>query len=301
MPDIVVICGATASGKTAMSLSLANFIDIEIISADSRQVYKMLDIGTAKPSPEELNKVKHYFIDFLDLEETYSAGVYGQDAYLQVRKIKESSKIPVVVGGSGLYIKSLCEGLFEEVIDKKKLEVRAELELELEKFGIDKLYQELEKIDIDSFKLYSDKNPRRIIRAIEHYRSTGIAFSVAQKEFAINRNLRPIYFAIEFDREELYNRINQRVEKMWEMGLVFETEKILSLGYSKTLNSLNTVGYKEVIKYLDGEFTKDIAISELKKNTRHYAKRQITWFRKIPNIRFVKPDKLISEIINALN
>jgi tRNA dimethylallyltransferase len=303
---VIVICGATASGKTAISLELSKFFDIEIISADSRQIYKYLNIGTAKPTTEELNSVKHHFIDMLNPDEDYSAGRFGNDAYPVLIDIHKRGKNPVVVGGSGLYIKSLLEGLFENNDDKTDNEIevnnniRKQLENELEEKGIDKLYNELKIIDPTLYELYIDKNPRRIIRALQHYKQYGKRLSDDWKLNQNRKNIVPFYFCIDEDREILYNRINQRVLEMWDVGLIDEIENVLNMGYRTNLNSLNTVGYKESINFLTGIFTKKQAIEETRKNTRHYAKRQNTWFKKIPNIRSIKREKMLNEIENIL-
>lgn len=299
---VIVICGATASGKTEIGLELAKHLTSEIISADSRQVYKHLDIGTAKPKKSELDAIPHHFIDFLDLDAVYSAGEFGNQAYQKVIEISAKGKMPIVVGGSGLYIKGLCEGFFDaniENAEENQTQIRQELELDLKEKGIDFLYKKLKDVDKPLYELYSDKNPRRILRALEYYLSNKIPLSEAQKNKTERELIQPIYFAIDLPREILYERINQRVEKMWQNGLVQETEKVLKLGYSKTLNSLNTVGYKETIAFLRGKFSEEEAISEIQKNTRHYAKRQLTWFRKVAEIKFLqgKPNEISNQIL----
>lgn len=274
---IIVICGPTASGKTALGLMLSEEYEIEFISADSRQIYKYLNIGTAKPTPDELAKVPHHFIDMLDPSLPYSAGEFGDAAYSVALDIHKRGKLPVVVGGSGLYIQSLCDGLFKEE-GKVNLEVRQKLENDFATLGVDVMYEKLKQLDRKSYELYYDKNPRRILRALEFYHTNNISLS-EMHEIKTERNLIPQYFQINIPRDLLYERINKRVEIMWEMGLVKETEQILSMGYSENINALNTVGYKEVLSYLRGEISKDTAINEIQKNTRHYAKRQLTWNR----------------------
>ena len=280
---IIVICGATASGKTALGLEISKHLDIEIISADSRQVYKHINIGTAKPTANELNIVKHHFIDFLELNENYSAGEFGNQAYKVVLDIAGRGKTPVVIGGSGLYIKGLCEGLFNEK-NEIATDIRKNLEQELENYGIDNLYEKLKAVDAPLYHLYKDKNPRRVLRALEYFYANGERLSDARNNKSARDLIFPLYFAIDFPREDLYNRINQRVIQMWEMGLAQETEDILNAGYSENLNSLNTVGYKETIAYLKGALSKDEAINTIQKNTRHYAKRQLTWLNQINEI-----------------
>lgn len=285
---LIVILGPTASGKTAASIELSKFFDIEIISADSRQIYKFLDIGTSKPTAEELAKVKHHFIDFLYPDENYSSGKFGDEAESVADSIIKKGKLPVVVGGSGLYIKSLCEGLFAEEKDDNFYKIRSELNNRLIADGIDFLYEELLKVDPISAKKYNDKNPRRIIRALEYYHATGIPFSEAHSEKVKERNFDVLYFGISYERQKLYGRINERTEIIWKSGLIEETQKVLSLGYSTILNSLNTVGYKESIAFINNKMKEVEAIEEIKKNTRHYAKRQMTWFSKNPEIKWLQ-------------
>ncbi len=296
---VIVITGPTASGKTSLSVRLSEYADIEIISADSRQVYKYLDIGTAKPDEDELKAVKHHFIDILYPDEYFSAGEFAKQARIVIREIFNRNKIPVIVGGSGLYIQAVCEGLFEgnENIEKRE-QTRKLLYKELELNGKDALYDKLKALDEEAALLYPDKNARRVIRALEHILTTGELFSDSIKKNQLN-NLNCLYFGINFERNILYERINQRVDWMLKNGLIEETKNVLNLGYSAELNSLNTVGYKEIISYFDGNISLDVAIEEIKKNTRRYAKRQITWFRRNNDIHWFSPDNILTEkIIN---
>lgn len=285
---MIIIGGPTASGKTALSIHISKYLDIEIISADSRQVYKYLDIGTAKPDTEELSAVKHHFIDILRPDEYFSAGVFGKSALETAKEIFNHGKIPVVVGGSGLYIKALIEGFFDDDEENfyKREEIRKELEDKLLIEGKESLYGELYSIDPDSAIKYQDKNPRRVIRALEYIYLTGKKFSETFEKFQ-DRQINYSYFAIEFNRDELYNRINLRTEKMWENGLIDETKKVLEMGYSKELNSLNTVGYKESIEFLEEKISEQRVIELIQQNTRRYAKRQITWFKKVNDINYL--------------
>ncbi len=294
--NVIVIAGPTASGKTDIALHLADFAAIEIISADSRQIFKYMDIGTAKPSKEELDNVKHHFIDILEPDVHYSAGMFGDDAEKAARNIAESNKTPVVVGGSGLYIQSMTEGLFEESI-KSDPQLRDELNRIYQEKGRDKLYEMLLEKDPGSAENNPDKNPVRMIRALEYAITTGKKIS-EERQNKISRNINPIYFAAEHNRDTLYDRINRRTEIMWEMGFELETKKILEMGFSPELNSLNTVGYKECIDYLRGNINRQTAIDKMKQNTRRFAKRQLTWFRKINGLQWLEGDsKSIAEKI----
>ncbi len=293
---LIVILGPTASGKTDLSLSIYEQIDCEIISADSRQVYKYLDIGTAKPSREILSNYKHHLIDFLEPNQDFSAGQFSKLSREIIFRIYEQNKIPLVVGGTGLYIDVLCNGMVELSPNVQDKSIRDNLNKDLETKGKEYLYNLLQQVDRDSAEKYSDKNPRRIIRALEFFYNTGVRFSEAQRELTKQNNFSVYYFGIDFERQELYSRINQRCLNMWQVGIIDETQEILKRGYSPNLNSMNTVGYKEAIKFLNNEMTNQEALNEMMKNTRHYAKRQLTWFRKNEKIQWIIP-KLVNKFI----
>lgn len=283
MKPLIIICGATCSGKTEISLKIANEFNSDIISADSRQIYKMLDVGTAKPTKDELRLAKHHFIDILNPDENYSAGKFGKDAESNADDIILSGKIPIVVGGSGLYIQALCDGFSSNDESDELLHNREILNQRLLNDGIDSLFDELFELDLDSALKYNDKNPRRIIRALEYYHTYNQKFSLSH--FKLNKKYKTFYIMNNIDRDELYRRINLRSELMWNEGIIEETEKVLDF-YPSDLNSLNTVGYKEVIAFLNGDMTKSEAIEKTKQYTRNYAKRQITWFKKIERINY---------------
>lgn len=305
MPDnrnkIVAIIGPTAVGKTNLALELSSYGNFEVISADSRQIYRHLDIGTAKPTLEEQQSIIHHCIDILNPSDYYSAGNFAVDAKKSYLEIINRGKYPLLVGGSGLYIKAMIEGfsLIEDISTEKNQkiqQVRDDLEKVLEHYGKDFLFEELRKVDPSAAEAYPDKNPRRVIRALEYYYSTGQLFS---STFSIEKydNFIPYYIGINNNRELLYTIINNRVDKMWEIGLVEETKKVLEMGYSKDLNSLNTVGYKETISYLDSLITKEQAIELIKRNSRRYAKRQITWFKAIENVHWNRINEVNAENI----
>ena len=288
-PNILpVILGPTASGKTELSIRLAASYDCEIISADSRQIYRYMDIGTSKPDKSTLESIPHHFIDILNPDENYSAGQFEHYARIEIEAIRSRNHIPVVVGGTGLYIKALCEGLFKLTDEEPDKDIRERLEKELKEIGRDAFYMKLKAIDPISAAKYSDKNPRRIMRALEFYENTGMLFSDAHqignsKEIEYDC----IYFGISMPRELLYERINIRSSNMWSNGLIEETSKLLTMGYSKDLYSMNTIGYKEAIEYLEGALNYDEGLELLQKNTRHFAKRQLTWFRKNEHILWI--------------
>ncbi|MGC8747650.1 MAG: tRNA (adenosine(37)-N6)-dimethylallyltransferase MiaA [Candidatus Kapaibacteriota bacterium] len=282
----IAIVGPTAIGKTTLSLFLSDIIPVEIISADSRQVFRYLDIGTAKPSVEERTKVAHHFIDICNPDEYYSAGQFGKDSSEVVQSIFQRNKIPLIVGGSGLYIKALCEGLFEEKLTYEEKVKALEIRKELAYYSREALYAKLMEVDPETARLYPDKNYIRLIRALEFYLVKGFPISFFRKHFATKPKFQTIYIGLTCNRKYLYSLINQRVDKMWRLGLADEVRSILQMGYSPQLNSLNTVGYKETIDYLQGKITENDAIEQIKQNTRRYAKRQITWFKKVSNINW---------------
>jgi tRNA dimethylallyltransferase len=286
MTKILAIVGPTASGKTEIALSVAQSLNAEIISADSRQIYTGIPIATASPLKEELSKIKHYFIGEKELDELVNAGEYGKAGRDKIAELLSKNKIPIIVGGSGLYIKSLIDGLFEKETENEK--IRNDLESRLLNEGKESLFEELKKIDSESANRMDATKFRRVIRALEAYYVTGKKMSDLQKE-KMNVEFEAIQIGLNLPREYLYDRINNRVDRMMENGLLEEVKLLLEKGYHyKTQNSLNTVGIKEVIKYLEGELTQDQMITLIKQNTRHYAKRQMTWFRKDKRIKWIK-------------
>jgi len=274
---VAILVGPTAVGKTAISLPLAKKLNAEIISADSRQIYKHLDIGTAKPSLEELKSVPHHLIDKLEIEEDYAAGQFAEDASQIIDKIFSSDRVPLVVGGAGLYIKALVDGLFSESSSDDK--VRASLLERVESEGIEPLYKDFEKIDPEYARDIHINDTKRIVRALEIYQVTGKKPSqhFEHEHEGLDHPYRMI--ALNRERDTLYNRINLRVDQMIESGLVQEVENILEMGYTGEENALRTVGYQEIIAYLNGEISLEEAVRQIKTHSRHYAKRQLTWFR----------------------
>jgi tRNA dimethylallyltransferase len=292
---VIVILGPTASGKTFSGIETAKKLDTEIISADSRQIYKYLNIGTAKPEPIELNAVKHHFIDELAPDIDFNASKFEIDSLKIITELLDKDKIPVVVGGSGLYIRALVNGIFDaaeadEGLRKHFLAIKEEK-------GIEYLYKELEKADPVSSAKMLPQNWKRVMRALEVFYVTGKPIWQVQAEYKRKTNIKFVQFGLNWNRDVLYDRINRRADQMIENGLIDETKKILSMGYGKELNSMNTVGYKEIISYLEGEYPLETAVELIKRNTRRFAKRQMTWFRKDQTINWFelsKPEDLIS-------
>jgi tRNA dimethylallyltransferase len=287
--DVVILVGPTGVGKTAMSSILSEMVTVEIISADSRQIYKYLDIGTAKPSRQLRDQVRHHFVDMLEPDEYYSAGRFGEDARRVIAEIFKRRHLPLVVGGSGLYIKALTEGFFREEVQNFK--VRELLVQRLEKEGSLPLYQDLQRVDPESAAKIHVNNGKRIIRALEVYLTTGESLSRQHRKKLPLPDFRVKKFGLLKDRKILYQEIDRRVEEMFRDGLIGEVARILGMGYDKNLNSLNTVGYREVIDYLDGKIDYNTCVEQVKKNSRNYAKRQLTWFRADNDIHWFMLDE----------
>ncbi len=300
---IIVIGGPTASGKTALSIELAKLYETEIISCDSMQIYKYMDIGTAKPDMKERDGIVHHMLDIIEPCVPYSVAEFVSDAHKVAEKIHQKGKVPVAVGGTGLYINSLINDVdFRE--DDSCPELRKELEqIEKEK-GIDYLVDMLKSFDAVSAQRIHKNNKRRIIRAIEFYKMTGVPISEHQEETKrkISR-YNPCMMAIKWDMQKLYERIEKRVDIMLDMGLIDEVRSLCDKGYTNSMLSMQGIGYKEIIAYLQGDVSLDEAIYNIKIGTRHYAKRQMTWFNKDERINWIKYDedilKKAKKIINV--
>lgn len=280
----LILTGPTAVGKTALSLDVADRLQAEIISADSRQIYKELSIGTAKPSADELATAHHHFIDERSLDEPFSAGAFAREAHERIADIQERGKVPLVVGGSTLYLHALQFGIAD--IPTIDASVRASIEERLQKDGPRSLYRELKIVDPDFAETLDPTKSQRLVRGLEVFHGTGKPLSHYHKA----QTPPPYTFEtiiLHRDRSELYTRINQRVDIMLERGLVEETQSVLASGFSPTLNPLRTIGYQEVIAYLNGSYDYDEMVRLIKRNTRRYAKRQLTWFRRFPESQWI--------------
>ena len=282
-PKIIVICGPTASGKTALSIQLAKVINGEIISADSMQIYKDMDIGTAKPTIEEMQGVKHYLIGNVSPTIRYSVANFQKDALSAIEEILEKGKTPIIVGGTGLYVDSLVEGIKYDDLEID-LKYRDELEKIYEQNGLDFLYEEASKIDGKAMEKISRNDKKRIFRVLEIYHSTGKTKTEQEIESKKTENKYDYkVFAINMDREVLYERINQRVDIMIQNGLVDEVKSLIKK-YDELPTAIQGLGYKEVVSFLNNEITYDEMVEKIKQETRRYAKRQLTWFRRNKNI-----------------
>lgn len=282
-PKVIAICGPTASGKTGLSIELAKKIDGEIISCDSMQIYQDMTIGTAKPTTEEMQGIKHYLIDFVPPNQRYSVADFKKDAMVAIKEVLSHGKVPIIAGGTGLYLDALIYNIeYQDIqIDlayRKKLENIAQSE------GLDKLYEMAMKIDKQAAEKISKNDQKRILRILEIYHQTGK--TKTQQEIESRKQEIPyqyLVFGIQMDRQILYDRINQRADKMIEQGLIEEVENLLKK-YQEFPTAMQGLGYKEVVEYLEGTLTKEEMIEKIKQESRRYAKRQLTWFRRNQDI-----------------
>lgn len=295
MNHLITIVGATAIGKTSLSIALAKHFDCEIISCDSRQFYKEMTIGTAVPGQEELTQAKHYFIQNRSIHEDYNVGQFEKDTLELLNELFKKKDTVIMVGGSGLYVDAVLKGL--DYFPKVSSEIREKLNKELEDKGIESLQKQLEQLDAETHAVIDLNNPHRVIRALEICIGTGGKYSEFKNKPKVKRNFKSTLIGLDATRETIYNRIEQRVDIMLKKGLL---EEVKALHPHKNLNALQTVGYRELFAYFDGEFTLDFAVSEIKKNTRRFAKRQNTWFKKNKEIQWFDFETNYNEIINGL-
>ena len=299
---IIVICGPTASGKTSLGVELAKRINGEIISADSMQVYKEMNIGTAKVTLDEMQGIPHHLIDFVNPSEEYNVSMYRDDALKKIEEIFQRGKTPIIVGGTGLYIDTLINGIeFSEIETDEEYRKQLEKLINEDENGKEILFEELRKIDEESANKIDKNNIRRVIRALEIYKVTGKTKSQIDRESVKGTEYNFIVFGINLDREELYERINKRVDVMIVDGLIDEVKNVCSK-YELSKTAIQALGYKEVIEYFNNEISYDEMVEKIKRESRRYAKRQMTWFRHINSIIWLEGndkesmlDKIISK------
>lgn len=292
MSKVIAVVGPTASGKTALAIALAKKFDGEIVSADSRQIYRGMDIGTAKPSREEMRTVTHHLIDIKNPDEDYTVAEYKDDAFKTINEILSRRKTPILAGGTGLYIKAVLENL---AIPRVKADpaLRTQIESEVERDGLESVFKKLVALDPEAAYIVDPKNPRRVIRAMEVTLATGAPFTAQRRKHApLFTNLT---IGIDVAQDILRARIDKRVDEMMEAGLVDEARELVGK-YGAQASAFDAIGYREIISYLNGAVSLDQAVSDIKINTWHYAKRQITWFKKSPSVCWVKNEK---EAVNA--
>jgi len=294
MKKLIVIVGPTAVGKTALAIRLAQFLQTEIISADSRQIYRELEMGTAKPSPAEREQVKHHFINTHSITDDYDAGAYGRDALALIHSLFQHHNHLILCGGSGLYVKAVLEG-FDEMPPVPE-GMREAIIAEYETHGLAWLQTQVKEVDPDYFDVVDSQNPHRLIRALELYRAWQKPMHELRKQKKLEHPFQIVKIGLEVEREELYNRIDTRMDAMIAEGLFEEAEKFYPFRH---LNALQTVGYREIFGLMDGLYDKEEAIRLLKRNSRHYAKRQLTWFKKDMDTKWFRPDQF-DEIIAHL-
>ena len=298
-PKVIVIGGPTASGKTALSIELAKKVNGEVISADSMQIYKDMNIGTAKPTAGEMQGIKHYLIDYVSPEKRYSVAEFKKDALNAIEQIINKGKMPIIVGGTGLYIDTLVYGIdYSEIaID---LDYRNYLEKLSQEKGLDYLYELAQKIDFEAMKKISRNDKKRIFRVLELYKSTGknkTELEVESRKNGVKYDYR--VFALDMDRATLYDRINRRVDLMIEAGLVEEVRNLINK-YPNMPTAMQGLGYKEVVDFFENKYSKEDMIEKIKQESRRYAKRQLTWFRKNKEIKWIDASKKIEDKINFI-
>lgn len=291
---LVVIAGPTGIGKTTVGIKIARHFTTEIVSSDSRQIFKELSIGTAVPKPDELKEVKHHLIQTHSIAENYNASRYETEVLALLEKLFKTHEIVVMAGGSMLYIDAICKGI--DIMPNADPEIRGNLKKQLEENGIEYLRLQLKNLDPEYYKTVDLKNPNRIIHALEITIQTGLPYSSFRSNQTKKRPFEIIKIALNCNRDILHERINLRVDKMVESGLEKEARSVYP---QKELNALNTVGYREWFAYFDGEITREKAIELIKRNTRRYARKQITWFRKDENVAWFEPNQT-SEIIRFI-
>lgn len=298
MKHLIAIVGPTAIGKTSLSIALAKHFNTEIISADSRQFFKEMTIGTAKPLPAEMDGVKHHFVDCISIKEKYTAGQFEKDVLSTLDELYKKHDVVILVGGSGLYVNAVINGIDEIPSDIK---IREELNEKLATEGIAPLQEMLKKLDTSHYEKMDIHNPQRLVRALEVCLATGKPYSDLRKNQSKTRNFNTIKIGLTADREIIYDRINQRVDIMVNEGLIEEVKELIP---HKNLNALQTVGYKELFDYFDGTKTKEEAIDKIKQNTRNFAKRQLTWFKRDTNTKWFsidEKDEIIPYLTKKLN
>lgn len=282
---LVVITGPTAVGKTALTIELARHYHTPVINADSRQIYRELRIGTAAPSEEQLQQAKHYFVGNKSIHDYYNASMYEQDV-LEILK-EEPSDTNILSGGSMMYIDAVCNGIDD--IPTVREDIREEMKRRYEEEGLEALCEDLRRLDPEHYAIVDRQNYRRVIHALEICYQTGRTYTSFRTQSKKERPFRIVKIGLNRDRDELYNRINARVDAMMEQGLLHEAE---SLYDQRQLNALNTVGYKEMFDYMDGRWSLDEAVERMKGNTRRYARKQLTWFKRDEEVRWFHPDQI---------
>jgi tRNA dimethylallyltransferase len=295
---VLALVGPTASGKTAVGVELARALGAEIISADSRQIYQHLDIGTAKPAPELLALVPHHFVDTMTPDREFSAGEFGLQGRDVVGDLFSRGRVPLVVGGAGLYVRSLLDGFFEG--PGSDPDTRAALQKRLAERGMEDLLDQLRRVDPVTAGTIDPSKPRRVIRALEVYLLSGIPLSRLQSERRPRIDFSHVTYGLQWERQALYQNIERRCDEMLRAGLLEEVDRLATMGYDDRLNALNTVGYAEVFAFRRGEIDRAEMVRRMKQNSRNYAKRQVTWFKRDHSIRWVDGARGASDVAEEI-
>lgn len=289
--NIIVVCGPTGIGKTSFAIKLAQKYNGEIISADSMQIYRQMNIGTAKPTPEEKTSVHHHMVDIVDPDQAFDAVMFYQMADRQIEKIVEKKRVPFVVGGTGFYIKALLHGLFSS--EKPDLKFREDLKAKENHKGTGFLHEELGKLDPEAAKKIHPNDSYRIVRALETIKTTGKTLSQYHQDHGFSETrYNALKIGLHMERKALYDRINRRVDVMIQEGLLEEVKLLLRNGYTEGLKSMQSLGYRHMLDFLHGRVTWEEAVRTMKRDTRRYAKRQLTWFKADKEVLWVEPDKI---------
>ena len=294
MKKLIVITGPTAVGKTDLCMEIARQFDIPIINADSRQLFRQLPIGTAQPTKEQLAQVRHYFVGTLDIQDYYSASKYEQDVMKLLQQLFSDSEYALLSGGSMMYIDAVCNGIDD--IPTIREDIREEMKRRYQEEGLEALCEDLKRLDPEHYEVVDKQNYRRVIHALEICYQTGRTYTSFRTQQKKERPFNIVKIGLNRDREELYQRINQRVDEMMENGLL---DEVRGLYDKRSVNALNTVGYKELFDYLDGRWPLEEAVERIKGNTRRYARKQLTWFKRDENVKWFHPDQQL-EIMNYI-
>ena len=297
---VIAIIGPTASGKTSLGIQLANQFNGEIISADSMQIYQYMDIGTAKPTSEELQSAPHHLIDIIPPDLPFNAGMFVEQADKAIKCINQKHKNPIVLGGTSLYIRTLIDGMIGA--PEAPSDIKKKIQQDIELKGLNYCYQQLKSLDPESASELHGNDISRIVRALEVYLTTGKSIKILQKKHQFrDRRYQPFYVGLDWPRDVLYQRINERVKIMVHQGLIEETEGLLKKGYDKKLPALNSIGYRQAVLYLEGKMTQDEMIADIQQKTRRYAKKQMTWYRKNSEINWLVGNQLSPEVYSGID
>jgi tRNA dimethylallyltransferase len=299
LAKIVTIIGPTASGKTSLGIQLANLLNGEIISADSMQIYKYMDIGTAKPTSEELLTTPHHLINIIPPDSHYNAGMFVEQADAAIQVIGQQNKIPIILGGTSLYIRTLIDGMIGA--PEAPADIKRKIQQEIQEKGLEYCYAQLNELDPESASELHANDTSRIVRALEVFLTTGQSIKTLQKKHRFeDRRYQTFFIGLDWPREVLYQRINERVKIMVRQGLIKETAGLLKKGYNKELPALNSIGYRQAILLLEGKMTQDEMIADIQQKTRRYAKKQMTWYRKNHEINWLAGNQLTSAMLKKI-